>query len=703
MSSKLELLLRIFQEEIDSVDDLDPRYAKKIRELDTHLVKIANIIKQENFLDEDVLVDNLNRNLHTLKGVYRLFGLNIAAHIIHKIEEVIGNFRRINKIKKEINSKDITPYIQEEWKKVIFMTQKYERNEKIEENELNWITKNHKRLTEHEGLFKSIQFNLEEKQINQIINKTINLRLSKNNINNHLNAMKTQMNVFKQKYHNKEIKNEYELNFYLNHLFNHFEEQSLKLQNEINKQEQDTQTLLNQLLKTRVISLNKYVDRFQQVVKMACKELNKDAVLKIPDEHIKIDKQVIDKLIPAIEHILRNSVAHGIESNKNDRKERKKNAIGNITLNIKLIDSHIAIEIKDDGQGINWQKIKENGIKMGFLQDNKEYNINQLKEIMFKSGITTSDNVNMISGRGVGLDVVQNILEEIGGHITVDSKQNEYTTFILTFPIEQSINNVLIIKQNNRFYGIPNLMIEQIYSFNKTDYLNKIKNKEKINLNNEELQLVHLSNIINEPYPLENKRHFKVLVLKYLNQKMALFVDEVAKNMEVQIRKMGKIQKTNGILGAAILSNGEKALILNPISIMNSILDSHEPTQKQEAYCLIVDDSKAVCMIEQKSLAKINVNSIAKEDGLSALNYIKDNLHNLPKVIITDYEMPNMNGFELVNELKNMNETQNLPIVMITSKSLENYQKSAEKMGINLVLGKPFNEDVLHQFIKQYI
>ena len=192
------------------------------------------------------------------------------------------------------------------------------------------------------------------------------------------------------------------------------------------------------------------------------------------------------------------------------------------------------------------------------------------------------------------------------------------------------------------------------------------------------------------------------LVLNYLNNRIALYIDELINNVEVVIQEIGKLNKTNGIIGATLLQNSRSALILNPIMMLDNYNKDLDKNNK-ESYVIIVDDSKPHCLIHEKFLSNHNINSVSKEDGKIAFEYLLENIENLPKILITDLEMPNMNGFELVEKVKNHELMKNIKIVMITSKNTEECKKVAYSKGVDLFLPKTNNKEDLINFVKEFI
>ena len=701
-NNQFERVMSKLTHNITEKDDLNLDIIKKFFKsaINQNLPNINTFMEEIDYIEFDKNnLDDFKRQLHTLKGSSTMMGFNVLGALIHRMEDISSLIVVSQKI--ETN---IVELIKDEYKKITYLINKYlSENYTLSNSEIEWILLNKEQsksiILENNNNDNEVRLYYDS--IDKLINKTIDLRMNKNAVEEQFNEIYSSILSFKTKYELGELNDKTELSYFLNQMLYTLKKKKNTLNNEIKKQDKNSEYILKSLLKMRIVPFSFYEKRFFNIVKSISKSEDKICQLNINSEGIEIDKELFDKLIPIIEHILRNSIIHGIEST-NERIINNKKEIGLIEINTKIKGNFISIEIKDDGKGINFDKLKEKANENNISYKNEK----ELIDLIFQPGISTLENENNYAGRGIGLDVVKTTINSIGGDVVVESNKNIGTKFILNFPIKQAITKVFIIKQNNQFYGIPNIFIEQILSFNKNEFI-EIKDKENIDIKtisgeNVFVPFVNFSFLLNKKLPNENKSFFKVLILNYLNNRIALYIDELINNVEVVIQEIGKLNKTNGIIGATLLQNSRSALILNPIMMLDNYNKDLDKNNK-ESYVIIVDDSKPHCLIHEKFLSNHNINSVSKEDGKIAFEYLLENIENLPKILITDLEMPNMNGFELVEKVKNHELMKNIKIVMITSKNTEECKKVAYSKGVDLFLPKTNNKEDLINFVKEFI
>lgn len=701
-NNQFERVMSKLTHNITEKDDLNLDIIKKFFKsaINQNLPNINTFMEEIDYIEFDKNnLDDFKRQLHTLKGSSTMMGFNVLGALIHRMEDISSLITVSQKI--ETN---IVELIKDEYKKITYLINKYlSENYTLSNSEVEWILLNKEQsksiILENNNNDNEVRLYYDS--IDKLINKTIDLRMNKNAVEEQFNEIYSSILSFKTKYELGELNDKTELSYFLNQMLYTLTNKKNTLNNEIKKQDKNSEYILKSLLKMRIVPFSFYEKRFFNIVKSISKSEDKICQLNINSEGIEIDKELFDKLIPIIEHILRNSIIHGIEST-NERIINNKKEIGLIEINTKIKGNFISIEIKDDGKGINFDKLKEKANENNISYKNEK----ELIDLIFQPGISTLENENNYAGRGIGLDVVKTTINSIGGDVVVESNKNVGTKFILNFPIKQAITKVFIIKQNNQFYGIPNIFIEQILSFNKNEFI-EIKDKENIDIKtisgeNVFVPFVNFSFLLNKKLPNENKSFFKVLILNYLNNRIALYIDELINNVEVVIQEIGKLNKTNGIIGATLLQNSRSALILNPIMMLDNYNKDLDKNNK-ESYVIIVDDSKPHCLIHEKFLSNHNINSVSKEDGKIAFEYLLENIENLPKILITDLEMPNMNGFELVEKVKNHELMKNIKIVMITSKNTEECKKVAYSKGVDLFLPKTNNKEDLINFVKEFI
>ena len=659
----------------------------------------------ENGLNAVKDTATLKRTLHTLKGNYRVSGIASAGQIAHRMESIITEWESLKLHEEQPLSQEWDDLFGGELQKIRYLLEFYENGIRpLPEEHRQWLMENApppERVSDTPAS-KRIRFAYSE-YLDGWIDDMGEMLASNMQTENELKAMRRELEDFGKHRHYSEKYDPYEFNFLLKRLLKQMENTLNRHEKSNGRQQNRIRQVLTQMFESRMIPLDSHFKRLQETVHDSSLEENKPVVLNVDGGEILWDSQMLSGLLSAFEHILRNAVVHGLETPE-ERKTQGKAQTGLITLSVQESDSHLVVKIRDDGRGINWDNIRKKALSGGFIQEDEADKVHKLKECLFANGFSSKDKPDGLSGRGIGLDIVRTLISEHGGHIELSSELGKFTEFTLILPIEHMIKRVSLIIQNKDYYAIPSNMIEGVLSYGREEYLNLIKNKEKLSVNGESYPLASLNDILNLPPMQESQNYYKVLLLRYMQQRMALLIDHYDKSAHMPVKPIGNIQKSGGIMGASVISLNQYALVINPVLLMENSLNNDNQTSNQNhaPYCLIVDDSKAVCLIEQNALKKMGIASVSKEDGLSALSYLNENPHHLPKAVLTDYEMPNMNGLELVREMKKNPRLSHIPIAMITSKSLEQYQQTAYQEGVDLVLGKPFNQDTLFQFLKPF-
>lgn len=479
-----------------------------------------------------------------------------------------------------------------------------------------------------------------------------------------------------------------------------------------------TNTLLDTLLKVRLVPVENISERLYKVTRTTSKELAKPTTLLLQGEKVEVDRVILDKITPAIEHVIRNCIAHGIE--KSDvRIQNGKPAVGRITLDSHLEGNFVVIEISDDGAGLNLNKIKEKGLSSGLLQEGVEYKEKDIVDLIFNSGFSTAENVSQVSGRGVGMDIVKSDVTALGGNISIETSQGLGTKFKLVIPLTISNDHSMLVSVNGKTIAIPALMIEQVFSV-KDHVIKQAYETGKIVINGNERDFVyagHLLGLLSSEVRPEIKLDNQILKINYLNEYLIVHVDKIETTQEILVKPVGPVfDKVPGILGATLLGDGRQGLLINPILMKShyennykfKISDNVEVQKNQLEFkktskqitVMVVDDSLTVRRVSAKVLERHGYKVIFGKDGADALEQLQVTI---PDIILSDIEMPKMDGFEFVRNVKSTAKYAKIPVIMITSRTAEKHQKYAFELGANGFLGKPYNEDELINNINQLL
>ncbi|MGE5387136.1 MAG: Hpt domain-containing protein [Betaproteobacteria bacterium] len=479
--------------------------------------------------------------------------------------------------------------------------------------------------------------------------------------------------------------------------------------------------LQQDLMGIRMVPFVSQSERLYRIVRQTGKELSKRANLDIRGGHVEFDRSVLDKIMAPVEHMLRNAVGHGIES-RDARIAAGKPEVGEITLALTQEGNEIVVAMADDGRGLDAPKIRARAESLGMLAPGEPMEDTQLYNFIFRPGFSTAAEVTQIAGRGVGMDVVKSEVTSLGGRIEIVSAPGKGTTFRLYLPLTLAVTQTLLVHAAGVAYAIPATMIEQVLELKDTGLAEIRGNGEAQWLGNR-YPFHFLPHLLGNSNALpESRRRYWVLLLRSGAQRVAIQVDELNGNQEVVVKNIGaQLSRVVGIAGATVLGDGRVVLILNPIALASrspavstktagpaavqlaQAPEAPEPETQKAATLptvMVVDDSLTVRKITGRLLAREGYQVITAKDGVDALEHL---IETIPDVLLSDIEMPRMDGFDLVRNIRADARLQELPIIMITSRTADKHRNYAIEIGANEYLGKPYDEDTLLGLISGFI
>jgi len=465
--------------------------------------------------------------------------------------------------------------------------------------------------------------------------------------------------------------------------------------------------LKSNLIRTRLVSFSTIIPRLKRIAKQVSTELNKEINFEIISHDGEMDKTVLDNVVIAIEHMLRNSIDHGIEQ-ADTRTKIGKTAKGNISLSLKREGAEVIITIRDDGSGIDVAAVKKKAIAMGMIAADTDISEREIYRCILQTGFSTRNTVTSISGRGVGLDIVNMRIKQLGGSVDIESKKDIGSKFTITIPFTLSVNKALIFLVCNNIYGIPLTNIIGICRATLNDINSYLTTENSvINYAGTDYQIGYLGsilNISNTPVADANTKVLPILLLKGSGFGFAVIVDKLLGSREVVIKSLGwQLSNVPSCQGATILGDGQVVIILDVIELgikahfnpsaetKVAIEDTAIPKERNDSVSLVtimvVDDSLTVRKVTTNLLERHDYNVVQAVNGLDALNKIKINK---PDLILLDIEMPEMDGLELTKILRSDELFSDIPIIMITSRTGHKHKRVANKLGVNEFMGKPY-------------
>ncbi|MDP3513194.1 MAG: Hpt domain-containing protein [Sulfuritalea sp.] len=471
--------------------------------------------------------------------------------------------------------------------------------------------------------------------------------------------------------------------------------------------------LSQRLMGVRMVPFESLAERLHRVVRQAAKDTGKRANLDIRHGQTELDRSVLDKMAGPLEHMLRNSVAHGLEVTA-ARLAAGKDAIGQITLSLAQEGNEIVVSIADDGAGLDFARIRRRGIERGLIAPDAEPDQTILTQLIQQSGFSTADEVTTLAGRGVGMDVVRSETASLGGRIEVASETGRGATFRIYLPLTLAVTQAVLVTAGNRRYAIPSSMIEQAAE-HKPDSAALIRSSGSTEWLGNRYPYHYLARLLGETnaIPPEARRHW-ILLIKGGTERVALEIDSLSRNQEIVVKSVGpQLARVPGLAGATVLGNGEVALIINPVALAARAVERaaiplpaaggvEQPAPPAStaaaAAVMVVDDSLTVRKISGRLLARHGYHVLTAKDGVDALEQLAEVV---PDVMLLDIEMPRMDGFDLARNIRADARLKHIPLIMITSRTADKHRQMAAEIGVDHYLGKPYDEEDLLACIRQ--
>ncbi len=472
------------------------------------------------------------------------------------------------------------------------------------------------------------------------------------------------------------------------------------------------------IMKTRMIAIGKVFNRFPRVVRDIARDTGKEIELVISGEETELDKQVIESIGDPLLHMIRNSCDHGVETPE-VRLAKGKPRMGTVNLSAYHEGNHVVIEIKDDGAGMDPDKIKRKAIEKGVITVDEANSMDdrQAFSLIFKPGFSTADKITNISGRGVGMDVVRTNIEKLNGIITIDSKIDEGSTFYLKLPLTLAIIQALLVEVAGETFAIPLASVVETVRITNEE-IHSFEGSEVLKLRDRVLSLIRLD----EAFALDEleQDEIYVVVVALAEKQLGLIVDKLIGQEEIVIKSLGDYLGGNpGIAGATITGDGRVRLILDvagvievaqnmPRRIRNTKkLSSNKRSSVQDApkksnavKVLICDDSSTDRKITKKVLESQDwIETVEAPSAKDALNILeRDNGIDL---IISDIMMPDMDGFRLTRSIRE--KGYDIPIIAISARLEPSDRKKMNASGMNAFIQKPINQQLLVDKIDELI
>jgi two-component system chemotaxis sensor kinase CheA len=441
---------------------------------------------------------------------------------------------------------------------------------------------------------------------------------------------------------------------------------------------------------------------FPKLVRDLSKEYSKDIEIKIIGDSIEIDRRILEELKDPLIHLIRNSIDHGIE-NVNERIAKGKLPKGIIEIKIvQNIDRKIELQIRDDGGGIDKTKIINSALKMGIYKQNEieKLSDNEIHSLIFSSGISTSPYITTISGRGLGMAIVAEKVNKLGGSIDLQTIKDQGTTFIITLPQTLATFRGVMINTADQHFIIPSFAVEKVLRIKNTD-IKTVESHKTLCYNGETLGLSVLSDVLKISKAIiktKESDYFQVLLLNSSQKKIAFIVDQILGEQEGIVKDLGtQLSYVRNIAGATILGSGKVVPILHPAELIETasntnysfekIYESSSSTEEfvNQKNILVAEDSITIRTLLRNFIENAGFNVKTAVDGMEAYDFFLNEHFDL---VVSDVEMPRMNGFELTAKIREDKKHSDLPIILVTALETADDKQRGMEVGANAYIVK---------------
>lgn len=445
----------------------------------------------------------------------------------------------------------------------------------------------------------------------------------------------------------------------------------------------------------RVLPLATVFHLFGRMVRDIAHERGKEVELTITGSGTSADKKIIEEIKNPLIHILRNSIDHGIETPER-RRELGKSPTGHIQISAKHLDNKILIEVIDDGQGFNIEKIKEKALNKGFLTNEEisDMSDEEIMNIVFYPGFTTGDEVTSISGRGIGMDVVKSKIAQLNGTVKVISEFNVGSKIQIELPVTMATLTAFLIQSANQTFALPMSVINTIVC--KTDKeIYHTHESLTILHNGKNIPVYNLAHLLNLKGSQEENNMKTIIIIEISSKVIGIIVNKLLGEQEILHKKLSPpLYRIKNISGVTTLATGETCLILNAIDLIkNSTLQNakklsmtqpkvatieEKKSKLNEKNILVVDDSITTRTLEKNILSSAGFNVTTANNPIDALKKINETHFD---IILTDIEMPEMSGLEFLSQMKTNELYADIPIIVMSSLGDESQKRKAHSLG----------------------
>ncbi len=475
------------------------------------------------------------------------------------------------------------------------------------------------------------------------------------------------------------------------------------------------------LMRTRMVPFDSVVPRLRRLMRQTSGELGKRAQLRVEGAQGEMDRNVLDRMTAPLEHMLRNSLAHGIEL-PSERSGQGKNEEGTVNIAISREATEVVIRVSDDGKGMDRDAIKRKAIERGLMKPDAQLSDRDLFGFILETGFSTAETVSKIAGRGVGMDVVHSEIKQLGGSLSIDSARGKGSQFTVRLPFTLAVTQAILIRLADNLFAVPMSSVQGVVRIRREDLEARMRTAHPTySYGGDDYLIYEMSELLGtQAHRMADEAQLPLLMIRSGDQRAAVRVDSVLGSREVVVKSVGpQISSVPGIFGATIMGDGSVVMILDTAPLVRkvaalrqTVLDEqgvevpYVPVQvpveivRRQPLIMVVDDSITMRKVTSRVLERNDMEVTTAKDGLDAVEKIQDRV---PDLVLLDIEMPRMDGYEFATYMRNDPRLKAVPIIMITSRTGEKHRQRAMEIGVDRYLGKPYQEADLLRNVEEIL
>ena len=501
----------------------------------------------------------------------------------------------------------------------------------------------------------------------------------------------------------------------------------IDIKNTLGDKSRDMETLLVQqsrintelqegLMRSRMVPFARMVPRLRRIVRQVSVELDKKVDLYLDNVEGELDRTVLEKMVAPLEHMIRNAVDHGIES-QSEREAAGKPPAGRIRLGLQREGGEIVINLSDDGSGIDLEAVRDKAIERGLMEADADLTDHEILQFILQAGFSTATEVTQISGRGVGMDVVYSEIKQLGGSMDINSQPGQGSHFIIRLPFTVSVNRALMVNIAGDRYAIPLNTIEgivRVSPFELEAYYQP--NAPMFEYAGQPYLLRYMGALLQrgEKPNLEGQSMpLPVVLVRGAEHSVAIQVDSLMGSREIVVKPLGpQFSMVQGLSGATVMGDGSVVVILDLLAMIRAdashmhrdfiAAQDNAPADSRAINVMVVDDSVTVRKVTSRFLERQGMEVVLAKDGVDAITQLQE-IERVPDVMLLDIEMPRMDGFEVASRIRHNSRLKDIPIIMITSRTGDKHRERALSLGVNEYMGKPYQESLLLETINSLV